>query len=75
MAPATTGLEDYFQYCDILVVNESEVCIIMNLMNNLTSPKRMRLKGEINCDILVIYECEVYMHCHEFNQHPFPPKR
>ena len=25
MAPATAGLEEYFQYCDIVVVNESEV--------------------------------------------------
>lgn len=64
MAPATTGLEDYFQYCDILVVNESEVFIIMNLINILISPQKMRLKGEINCDILVIIECKVYMHCH-----------
>lgn len=63
MAPATTGLEDYFQYCDILVVNESEVFIIMTLINILISPKKMRLTGEIDCDILVI-ECKVYMHCH-----------
>lgn len=31
MAPATTGLEDYFQYCDILVVNESEAEIITGM--------------------------------------------
>ncbi|XP_061174784.1 ribokinase-like [Saccostrea echinata] len=31
MAPATTGLDEYFQYCDILVVNESEAEIITGL--------------------------------------------
>lgn len=47
MAPATTGLEDYFQYCDILVVNESEVYIIMNLINILNIfPKRWDLRGD-----------------------------
>lgn len=36
----------------------------MNLINIFIFFKKMRFKGEINCDILVIIECKVYMYCY-----------
>lgn len=56
MAPATTGLEDYFQYCDILVVNESEAEIITGMQvpgvqEAKTAAKSILQKG---CQVVIV---------------------
>lgn len=56
MAPATTGLEDYFQYCDILVVNESEAEIITGMQvpgvqEAKTAAKLILQKG---CQVVIV---------------------
>ncbi|XP_022333290.2 ribokinase-like [Crassostrea virginica] len=56
MAPATAGLEEYFEYCDIVVVNESEAEIITNIQvpgikEAKTAAKAILSKG---CEVAVV---------------------